>query len=247
MAILNLTPDSFYDGCKNITNEFLQKKIQSFKYSDIIDVGAESSRPFSNPISYDEEIKRLSIFIDIVESIKKPLSIDSYKPEVIKYALNHGFNIINDISGGGIDNSNIKLASIYNVPIIIMHMQGTPKTMQIKPEYNNIIDDIMFFFEKKIEIMKNEFHLKDDQIIIDPGIGFGKSKEDNYLILDNISKFKTLGYPVLIGLSRKSFLAINNNGPKNRKRVSLAAQSVAIANGADYIRTHDVEETYKQL
>ena len=247
MGILNLTPDSFYDGNLNITSNFLKDKLEAFKYADIIDVGAESTRPFSDAISIDDEINRLSVFMAIKDSVNKVLSIDSYKPEVIKYALNNGFDIINDISGGGEDNANIQLASEYNVPIIIMHMQGKPKTMQLEPKYDNVIDDIMIFFENKIDLMKNEFQLKDEQIIIDPGIGFGKTKEDNYLILDNVAKFKSLGFPVLIGLSRKSFLAVGDDKPEDRKSASLAAQSVAISNGADCIRTHDIEETYKSL
>ena len=247
MGILNLTPDSFYDGNPNINSNFLKDKLDTFKYADIIDVGAESTRPFSDAISIDEEINRLSVFMDIKDTINKVLSIDSYKPEVIKYALNNGFDIINDISGGGNDNANIQLASEYNVPIIIMHMQGKPKTMQLEPKYDNVIDDIMSFFESKIDIMKNEFQLNDEQIIIDPGIGFGKTKEDNYLILDNVKKIKSLGFPILIGLSRKSFLAVGDDKPEDRKSASLAAQSIAISNGADYIRTHDIEETYKNL
>ena len=247
MGILNLTPDSFYDGNSNIDIPFLKKKIQHFKYADMIDVGAESTRPFSDTISVDEEINRLSIFMDMKDNINKTLSIDSYKPEVIKYALDKGFHIINDISGGGEYNANIKLASEYDVPIIVMHMKGKPKTMQLEPKYDNVIDDIISFFENKIEIMKNEFQLKDEQIIIDPGIGFGKTKEDNYLILENVGKFKKLGFPVLIGLSRKSFLAVGDDKPEDRKSASLAAQSVAISNGVDCIRTHDVEETYHSL
>jgi len=247
MGILNLTPDSFYDGNPNFNSNVLKEKLQSFKYADIIDVGAESTRPFSDSVTIDEEINRLSMFMDIKDSINTKLSIDSYKPQVIKYALDNGFDIINDISGGGKDNANIMLASEYNVPIIIMHMQGNPKTMQLEPKYDNVIDDIINFFENKIDIMKNEFQLKDEQIIVDPGIGFGKAKKDNYLILDNINKFKSLGFPVLIGISRKSFLAVGDDKPEDRKLASLAAQSIAISNGADCIRTHDIEETYHSL
>ena len=128
-----------------------------------------------------------------------------------------------------------------------MHMQGTPQTMQIKPKYHNIIDDIKYFFEKKIDVMKNEFNLDDKNIILDPGIGFGKSIEDNYTIIDNIKKFKSFGYPILIGLSRKSFLQKGSNGPKDVKSASLEAQLLSIRNGANIIRTHDVEETYNSL
>ena len=247
MGILNLTPDSFYDGTENINTFFLKEKIKTFKYADIIDVGAESTRPFSDSITVHEETTRLSIFMDIKDTTDKILSIDSYKPRVIKYALEKGFHIINDISGGGENNANIKLAAQYNVPIIIMHMEGNPKTMQLSPKYDNLIDNIVSFFEYKINVMKNEYNLKDEQIIIDPGIGFGKTKEDNYLILNNISTLKKLGFSVLIGLSRKSFLSVGNDKPQDRKEASLSAQYNAVMNGADCIRTHDIEETYDSL
>jgi len=247
MGILNLSPDSFYDGKKNITDSFLEEKLKNFIYSDILDIGAESTKPFSNPVSVEEEIKRLSVFIDIKKNTDKILSIDSYKYNVIKYALDNGFHIINDISGGGDRNRNMGLAADYNVPIVIMHMQGTPETMQVKPKYNNLIDDILNFFEIKIKSMKDDFNLSDNQIIIDPGIGFGKSREDNYSIIDNIYKFKKFGFPVLIGLSRKSFLSINRDEPKDRKIISLQMQSIALYNGADCIRTHDVNDTYNSL
>tara|TARA_Y100001970_G_scaffold202504_1_gene246531 strand:+ start:28213 stop:28980 length:768 start_codon:yes stop_codon:yes gene_type:complete len=247
MGILNLTPDSFYDGVKDLDLISLEKKVKKNKYADIIDVGAESTRPFSDSITSEEEIERLSIFMDIKDSIKQKLSIDSYKYDVIKYALDNGFNIINDISGGGDKNCNIGLAAEYGVPIIIMHMQGNPRTMQIKPKYDNLIDDILFFFNSKIKIMKNEFDLSDEQIIIDPGIGFGKSIQDNYSIIDNIYRFKDLGFPLLIGLSRKSFLSIDGDLPQERKKASLQMQSIAMYNGADYIRTHDVYDTYQSV
>ena len=247
MGILNITPDSFYDGNPNIDSSYIKEKFLSYKNSDIIDIGAESSRPFSKPITVDEEISRLSLFTELNLKTEKLLSIDSYKPEVIKFALNNGFDIINDISGGGHNNSNFEIASIFNVPIIVMHMQGTPQTMQIKPKYDNIIDDIKYFFEKKIDVMKNEFNLDDKNIILDPGIGFGKSIEDNYTIINNIKKFKSFGYPILIGLSRKSFLQKGSNGPKDVKSASLEAQLLSIRNGANIIRTHDVEETYNSL
>ena len=247
MGIFNLTPDSFYDGVNTIDSKFIKEKLLTLKYADIIDVGAESTRPFSKPLLANIEIERLDIFLNNSSSLEQLLSIDSYKPEVIEHALKSGFNIINDISGGGINNSNIKLAASYNVPIIIMHMQGSPKNMQVKPVYENIIDEILQYFEIKIDIMKNEFKLDDKQIILDPGIGFGKTKKDNYTIINNIHKFKSLGFPVLIGLSRKSFLSFDKDEPKDRKYSSLTAQLVASINGADCIRTHDVKETYFSL
>ena len=247
MGILNLSPDSFYDGEKNITHSFLEEKLKQNIYSDIIDIGAESSRPFSDPVSVKDEIERLSVFVDMKKNTDKILSIDSYKYDVIKYALDNGFHIINDISGGGDRNCNMGLAADYNVPIVIMHMQGTPKTMQVKPKYKNLIDDMLNFFEIKIKAMKDDFNLSDNQIILDPGIGFGKSREDNYSIIDNIYKFKKFGFPVLIGLSRNSFLSINDDKPKDRKITSLQMQSIALYNGADCIRTHDVNDTYNSL
>ena len=247
MGIINLTPDSFYDGVKKINSKFIKDKLKTLKYADIIDVGAESTRPFSKPILPQIEIKRLDTFLHNANGLKQLLSIDSYKPEVIEYALRNGFNIINDISGGGEHNSNIKLAADYNVPIIIMHMQGNPENMQINPRYNNIIDEILQYFEIKIDVMKNEFNLDDNQIILDPGIGFGKTKKDNYTIINNINKFKSLGFPVLIGLSRKSFLSFDNDKPKDRKYSSITAQLISSINGADCIRTHDVREAYLSL
>ena len=247
MGILNLAPDSFYDGKKYTTPLLLEEKLKTFTHSDIIDVGAESTRPFSNSISVEKEIERLSVFMNLKDRIDKPLSIDSYKYDVIKYALDNNFHIINDISGGGKKDCNISLAAEYNVPIIIMHMQGNPRTMQKKPVYNNLIDEILSFFESKITVMKEEFDLSDKQIILDPGIGFGKTKQDNYSIIDNIDKFKALGFPILIGLSRKSFLSIDENKPKDRKMASLQMQSIALYNGADCIRTHDSPDTYETL
>ena len=242
-----MTPDSFYDGNKNINASFFKKKLKFLKNSDIIDVGAESSRPYSSPISIKDEIKRLSLFIKIKASIDNILSIDSYKYDVIKYALDNGFHIINDITGGGRDNSNIKLAAEYGVPIIIMHMQGNPQNMQVNSKYDNLIDNIINFFEVKINIMKNEYNLTDDQIIIDPGIGFGKSKNDNYMIIDCLDRFKSLGFPIVIGISRKSFLSIDDDTPNDRMESTLIAQSIAAYNGANCIRTHDVNEAYDSL
>ena len=247
MGILNLTPDSFYDGNNCIDEEFIRKKIDLYKNADIIDIGAESSRPYSEKISFSEEIKRLDIFIDNMPKSNHLISIDSCKYEVIKYALDNGFGLINDISGGGHDNKNIALAAKYNVPIIIMHMQGNPRTMQVNPKYKNIVDDIIDFFETKIYLMKNEYNLSDSQIILDPGIGFGKTVNDNYKLINNISRFKKLGFPILIGVSRKSFLSIDNDQPKDRLIQSLIMQSISLYNGADCIRTHDVEESCKFL
>jgi dihydropteroate synthase len=154
--------------------------------------------------------------------------------------------MINDISGGGNKFINIDMAKEYNVPICLMHMKGIPKNMQKRPSYKNIIEEIKFFFSERLEYAL-KIGLKESKIILDPGIGFGKTVEDNYKIISNIAVFKSLGFKLLIGLSRKSFLKYNNNLPKDRLLSSIALQAICVSKGVDIIRTHDVDETYDSL
>ena len=245
MGILNLTPDSFYDGNKYFNKKNI--KYKDFDYADIIDIGCESTRPGSVSIELEEELTRIKKIDFSDEYFKnKILSIDSSKYDVIEYALKNGFKMINDISGGGKDNINMELALKYNVPIVLMHMQGTPSNMQCNPKYNNIIDDLLLFFDKKINFGL-KIGLKKKQIIIDPGIGFGKNKTDNDLIVNKLQEFKKLGFPVLVGLSRKSFLSFNKDLPEDRLETSLSVMSLAVNNGADIVRVHDVFSSYKVL
>ena len=244
MGVLNITPDSFY---KN--NQFLNNlnniSDKDLSYADIVDIGAESSRPFSKPINVADEIRRLSN-IDFSLFEKQKLSIDSYKYDVIKYALDRGFNIINDITAGGKDNRNFNLAVKYKVPIILMHMQGNPQTMQKNPKYHNILDTLMDFFDKKINIaVKKGIDL--DNIIIDPGIGFGKTIEDNFKIINNLKRLKSFNVKLLIGISRKSLLQVDYDKPEDRLQTSLSTLALAVYNGADIVRVHDVYDTYKVL
>ena len=245
MGILNLTPDSFYDGNSSISNTQYKDKLTRIKNADILDVGAESSRPGSRPITIKEEINRLNYFFD--NGLKHDfLSIDSYKPKVIDFCLNNGFDMVNDISGGGINFENIDIAKSYNVPICIMHMLGNPYNMQVNPKYDNIIDDIMSFFDQRVNYFsKIGYDLK--KLILDPGIGFGKTKEDNYNIISNVYKFKKFGCKLLIGISRKSFLQVNNDIPKDRLYSSIAMQSICAYKGVDIIRTHDVNEMINSI
>ena len=245
MGILNLTPDSFYDGNKIFSSKKFLETYEKISNADIIDIGAESSRPGSDSISEKEEIKRLQSFFKLSKK-HKYLSIDSYKPEVIKYCLDRNFNMINDISGGGKHFINIDIAKDYDVPICLMHMQGIPKNMQNNPSYENIISDIKFFFTERLNYAL-KIGLNENNIILDPGLGFGKSIEDNLKIISNIGAFKSLGFKLLIGLSRKSFLKYNNNLPADRMLSSIAMQAVCVNNGADIIRTHDVDETISSL
>ena len=241
MGILNLTPDSFYDGSHSIDSNYLSKKFKELILSDIIDIGAESSRPGSNRINFNDEINRLKKVIPIIKENKHFYSIDTYKPEVAEFALNNGFNLVNDITGGN-SNDLLNLVSEKNVPIIIMHMQGNPTNMQDNPKYDNIIEDLLNFFDKRINKCI-KYGIKLDNIILDPGIGFGKTVSDNDLIIRKLSIFKKFNLPLLVGISRKSFLSINNNKPKDRLDSSLSIGSIAINNGADILRVHDVKKS----
>ncbi len=247
MGILNLTPDSFYDGGQFLNPNDLGSKFKSLLSADIIDVGAESSRPGALEVDKEIEKDRLSVIFDyVIKYNSKLFSIDSYKPEVARYALDNGFNIINDIKGGGNSNSMLELASEYNVPIVIMHMLDTPSTMQNNPKYINVIDTLMEFFDIKIEIAL-KLGVSEENIILDPGIGFGKRIIDNDLIISNLNILKSKGYPILIGVSRKSFLQVNGDAPKDRLSASIAVASLGASKGADIIRTHDVDETVKAI
>ena len=241
MGILNITPDSFYESSRSIDLEVFKSNVEKIIKSDIIDVGAESTRPKSNPLSVSEEMNRLEMVFQNMELFKnKILSIDTYKPAVAREALLNGFHIINDIYGGANDDM-LHLASELDAKIILMHIKGNPKTMQDNTYYDNIIDDIMHYFELRIEKAIHKGINKDD-IIIDPGIGFGKSLSDNYKIINNIDRFKEAGFNVMIGTSRKSFLSINNDNPSDRLLSTIAANAIALLKGVDVIRVHDVDE-----
>ena len=244
MGVLNITPDSFYSGNQYLNN-LNDISCKDLSFADIVDIGAESSRPGAQTVSEEEEILRLFKF-NHHKLKNKILSIDSYKYNVIKHALENGFNLINDITAGGKDNCNIKLANEYNVPIVLMHMQGHPKSMQNRPTYKNLIDELMFFFDSKINYAL-KIGLPLNKIIIDPGIGFGKTKNDNFKIIKNLDQFKSLKVPIMIGVSRKSFLQLNDDIPSDRLEASLSVLSLAVFNGADIVRVHDVYKTHKVL
>ena len=171
----------------------------------------------------------------------KYYSIDTYKPSVARECLKNGFNMLNDITGGK-DLEMLQIASEFEAPIILMHMQGNPTNMQDNPKYDNIIDELMFYFEKRIDKAIKEGVTK-KQIIIDPGIGFGKTIAQNDTIIRNLSKLKKFDVPLLVGLSRKSFLTYDFNEPKDRLESSLAISALAINNGSDIIRVHDIDKS----
>ena len=252
MGILNVTPDSFFDGqgdqYMDNVDEYTRKLSQDLFKADIIDIGAESTRPGSLSISVKEEINRLSIIkdkISLFDHLK--YSIDTYKYEVAKYALDNGFCMINDIYAGQYDDRILKLCSNKNVPIVLMHMKGNPYNMQKNTSYDSVIDDIMFFFKNRTEVAIKS-GIPHENIIIDPGIGFGKSLKDNYRIIKSIPKLKELGFKILIGLSRKSFLDIDKNIPPDKRlEESIAMNAISAVNGADILRVHDVNASLKAL
>ena len=238
MGILNITPDSFYDGGGIISKESIESKLDQLLKCDIIDVGAESTRPGSKRISITEELARLSLFFDLNLNLKKHFfSIDTYKPEVASFCLSRGFKCVNDITGGSPEM--FKICAKFNSKIVIMHMFGDPESMHNDFFYHDIMKELDLFYKDKIR-MARSYGLEDSQLIIDPGLGFGKKNEDNVVIIQKLSELKKFGLPILIGLSRKRFLG--NEPPEKKMIKSVVANTLALANGADMIRVHDILE-----
>ena len=245
MGILNVTPDSFSDGGKyyNLDNAIEYALELVNQGVDIIDVGGESTRPGAKAISLNDEINRVIPVIKGIRSVSSiPISIDTYKSEVAKKALDSGANIINDISGLNFDSKMIDIVKEYNVPLVIMHIKGTPLNMQVNPHYDNIIDEIISYFEKRINLCL-DYGIPKTHIILDPGIGFGKQLNDNFVLIRKLNLFAELGYPILIGPSRKSFIGLTLDLPvDDRLEGTSAAITASIMNGARIIRVHDVLE-----
>ena len=246
MGILNVTPDSFSDGNQYFdTDKAVERALEMIaEGADIIDIGGESSRPGAKRINAETEIER------VVPIIKKmhlqadiPISIDTTKAKVAEEALQAGASILNDISALQFDGDMIKvLQNFPEVPVILMHMQGTPATMQDDPHYKDVIEEILSFFEERINFCEKNGIAK-ERIIIDPGIGFGKRQEDNLVILKKLSEFKCLGVSIMLGASRKSFIGnIYASDMKERLAGSLATTAIVFQNSVEIIRVHDVEE-----
>ncbi len=244
MGILNLTPDSFSgDGIYKDTFRAVEEAERLVaEGADIIDIGGESTRPGSESVSLEEEIKRvIPVIKELANKIDTPISIDTKKPEVAELSLDNGASIINDITGLSSD-SMIEAAIKYNAKVILMHMKGTPLTMQHNPFYEDVVSEIKNSLSCMIKNAE-EKGVDSRDIIIDPGIGFGKTLENNLEILNKLCSFKELGYPILIGPSRKSFIGgILGVDPKERIFGTAASIAIAIKNGADIIRVHDVSQ-----
>ncbi|MDI3472034.1 MAG: dihydropteroate synthase [Thermotogaceae bacterium] len=249
MGIINITDDSFYPGSRRKDlNDVLNTAEQMIKNGvDILDIGGESTRPGSEPVELEEELQRV---VPVIKAIKENfdilVSVDTYKAKVAAKAIEVGADIINDISAMRFDKDMATVVRENNVPIVLMHIKGTPKDMQLNPYYDDVIKEIMEYFYERINYSVDK-GIDPKKIIIDPGIGFGKRLEDNIEILRKIDSFKVFGRPLLIGASRKSMIgAILGNLPvEERLEGTLAISSWAFFKGVDIIRVHDVKENYR--
>jgi len=248
MGVLNVTPDSFFDGGKhNTTEEAIRHALLMIdEGADIIDVGGESTRPFSEPVLVEEELKRV---IPVVEGIRARsdsiISIDTYKAKVAREACSAGADIVNDISGLSFDGDMADTVREFGAHTVIMHIKGTPGNMQKDPRYEDVISEIKTFFRERIEFAKKH-GIANERIILDPGIGFGKRIQDNLAIIKNLSVFKDLEMPLLIGTSMKSFIGHVTDSPlEERMEGTLASIALSIWNGADMVRVHDVKSARK--
>ncbi|HPJ34663.1 MAG TPA: dihydropteroate synthase [Spirochaetota bacterium] len=243
MGILNVTPDSFYDGGRYTDRELaLKHAIEMYNEgADIIDVGGESSRPGSLPVSAEEEMERVCPVIEMIKKeIPAVISVDTTKSSVAGAAVDAGAEIINDVSGLSFDPEIIRVAAEKKTGLVIQHIKGKPEDMQNNTVYDDLIKDILDFLTGNAENACNKGVTR-GSIIIDPGIGFGKSFEQNYIIINELRRFSETGYPVLVGLSRKSLIGRLYDGEEDRLPATIALNAAAVLNGADIIRVHDVK------
>ena len=249
MGVLNLTPDSFSDGGKfNKKKLGLNHAFNLFEFgADIVDVGGESTRPGSKPISEKEEWNRIKKIIRKIGK-KIPLSLDTRKADIMNKGIKIGIKLINDISGLSYDSKTIDVLKKNKSPFVIQHLQGTPENMQNNPKYKNELLDIYDFFEKKIKFLRTK-GIKHSNIIIDPGIGFGKNLKHNMNLIRGISIFHTLGFPILLGLSRKKFIKdlSGKNDTKDRIGGTIASSLYSIMQGVQILRIHDVNELIQSI
>lgn len=252
MGILNITPDSFSDGGKYFDSKADIGKIvkdavlMEEEGADFIDVGGESTRPGSENITIDEELDRvIPVISELIKKINIPVSIDTYKHQVAEEALKNGATIVNDISGFKFDEKNAEVTAKYNASCIVMHIKGTPKDMQVNPSYENVTEEVYEYLKGSVETARNA-GIK--QIITDVGIGFGKALEHNLELLRNLNRFTNLKYPVLLGVSRKSFMdKIFPMKMDERLAGTISANVLGISKGANIIRVHDVSANVKAV
>jgi len=250
VGVLNVTPDSFSDGGLFLNPDVAVSHAMRMvtEGADIIDVGGESTRPGATPVPVDEELRRVLPVVEQLADRGVRISIDTYKSEVAEAALKLGAEIVNDVSGLRFDPRMPEVIAKYNAKVVIMHMKGTPQTMQINPYYEDVMHELITYFNERLEFAQS-YGIKRENIIIDPGIGFGKRVEDNLTILRNLSSLCELGTPVMIGVSRKSFIGkiLGIDNPRDRVIGSIASNLIAFLNGATYFRVHDVKPTLEAL
>ena len=244
-GILNVTPDSFSDGGMYYNPKDAIK--HAFELiedgADMLDIGAESTRPFSEPVPFEVQIERLKPVLKELSNIKIPLSVDTRSSFVAEFAVENGVTVINDVSGLDYDPRIAEIVSANNATLILQHSKGNPENMQISPEYNDVAEEVFFKLKNKIELAK---YKGVNNIIVDVGIGFGKTREHNFELLNRIEEFFPLGYPVMVGLSRKSLLGVKSDDNNLKDALTLAISYPLMLKGVDYLRVHNVK-LHKQL
>ena len=246
MGVLNITPDSFSDGGQyNCLDQAVARALYLIESgADMLDIGGESSRPGADAVPLEEEIQRV---VPVIRALRQlttiPISVDTTKAEVLEAAIAAGADILNDISAGLLDAEMLPTAARLKVPVMLMHMQGTPRTMQANPTYRDVIDDVYDYFADRI-VAAQAAGISRNRIVIDPGIGFGKTVDHNLSLIARGKEFRSLGCPMLVGVSRKSFIGkiLDRPDPGDRVWGTGAACAVAIVQGADLLRVHDVAQ-----
>ena len=250
MGVLNLTPDSFSDGGKyNKKKLGFNHAINLYKQgSNIVDIGGESTRPMSKEVSEKEEWKRIRLTLTKLRKKKIPISLDTRKSSLMNKGIKLGVNLINDISGLNFDKKTINVLKKYNKPFVIHHIRGNPMTMQKNPKYKNVLLDIYDYFEERINFVRSK-GIKHNNILIDPGIGFGKNLKHNITLISKISIFHSLGFPILLGVSRKKFIKDISglNDTKERLGGTISATLFSMLQGVQILRIHDVNEINQSI
>lgn len=243
MAILNITPDSFYAESRRQTEEEIRTRVQQIvdDGAQMIDIGAYSSRPGADDVSPDEEMRRLSHGLQIVNKLapRLPVSVDTFRADVARMAVEeYGVDIINDISGGEMDPHMFRTVAQLNVPYILMHMQGTPQNMQDNPQYTDFLREVFLYMSQRVNRLR-DMGVKD--IILDPGFGFGKTLEENYELMNHLEDFHEFELPILVGISRKSMIyKLLETNPQNALNGTTVLNTIALMKGASILRVHDV-------
>ena len=249
MGVVNVTPDSFSDGGEflSVDSALQQARKLVDEGADIIDIGGESTRPGSQSVDAEEELRRISPLLDALVTEAIPISVDTSKPEVMQYAIKVGAAMINDVNALRAPGALEVVAASKTISVCLMHMQGKPEDMQNNPHYEDIVDDVHHFLKGRIQAAVAQ-GIAFERIVIDPGFGFGKTLQHNLSLLRRLDQFNRLGVPVLVGISRKSMLGMITGNPVDQRiHESVAAALIALINGATIVRVHDVKATKDAL